>query len=50
MFQCRDSAVEFNKGYGRTHGMYFSVYKCHECGHWHLASKGKQGKKVKRIR
>lgn len=50
VFKCRDSAVEFNKGFGKLHGIYFSVYKCKECGYWHLASKGSGKKKAKRIR
>ena len=48
-YKCQRAAVDYNKGYGRVHGIFQNVYKCSECGLWHLSSRSKKGKKVKRI-
>ena len=38
-FKYQADAVEFNKMFGATRGIYFNMYKCPICGYWHLTSR-----------
>lgn len=38
-FKYQADAVEFNKIFGATRGIYFNMYKCPICGYWHLTSR-----------
>lgn len=48
-FNTKDEAVEYNIGYGKTHGIYHNVYWCLECGKYHLSSRKSGNKKKKKF-
>lgn len=40
-YKSKTEASEYNKYVGRNKGIWHNIYKCSECGFYHLTTRGK---------